>query len=481
MSPSLARLIYLCGIAGLFYLDRDNDSKTSKALWLPVLYLWIIGSRPISDWLGMAPPADVDVQMDGSPVDRAFFLVLLIAGLCVLFHRGQRTLKVLNANWPILAFYGFCLVSVIWSDYTAVSFKRWSKAIADVAMVVIIVTDGQPIAALRRVFSRVGFLLIPLSLLYIKYFPELGRQYDPWTGSQFNTGVTLNKNMLGSITYLLLLGVGWKLIALLQTDKSAPDRKRHLIAQGVLLAMGIYLLSITNSSTSSMCFAIGITLLLFTSLSYVKRHPTAVHAFVCTLLLGFIGAIALSGSGGVAHALGRDSTFSGRTDIWADVIPLAKNPLVGAGFESFWLSPYVHQKLAILMPGLPLNEAHNGYIEIYLELGFVGLALLLLVLFNGYRRSVQAFSRDPALASLFIAYILTIMIYCLTEAGFRMVGAIWIFLLLSVLGASVIASEASLSETKLVNSPLGRNEKPRFKTPLRPALPRTGYNWKPVR
>ncbi len=92
------------------------------------------------------------------------------------------------------------------------------------------------------------------------------------------------------------------------------------------------------------------------------------------------------------------------------------------------------------MPGLPLNEAHNGYIEIYLELGFVGLALLLFVLFDGYRRSVSAFRREPALASLFIAYILTAMIYCLTEAGFRMVGAIWIFLLLSVIGASVIAS-----------------------------------------
>ncbi len=231
MSPSLATLIYACGIAGLFYLDRDKSARTSKALWLPVIYLWIIGSRPVSDWLGMSPPAEADVQLDGSPIDRTFFLVLLIAAICVLVHRGQRTLKVLNANWPILAFYLFCLVSVIWSDFAAVSFKRWTKAIVDVAMVVIIVTDGQPVVALRRLFARVGFLLIPLSLLYIKYYPALGRQYDPWTGSQFNTGVTLNKNMLGSITYLLLLGASWRLIALLQTDKSAPDRKRHLLAQ----------------------------------------------------------------------------------------------------------------------------------------------------------------------------------------------------------------------------------------------------------
>ena len=473
MSPSLATLIYACGIAGLFYLDRDKSVRTSKALWLPVIYLWIIGSRPVSDWLGMSPPAEADVQLDGSPIDRTFFLVLLIAALCVLVHRGQRTLKVLNANWPILAFYLFCLVSVIWSDFAAVSFKRWTKAIVDVAMVVIIVTDGQPVAALRRLFARVGFLLIPLSLLYIKYYPALGQQYDPWTGAQFNTGVTLNKNMLGSITYLLLLGASWRLIALLQSSKSTADRRRHLLAQGSLLAMGIYLLSMAHSSTSSLCFAIGFGLLLVTSLRFVRRHAGSVHVIVLILLVIAGMAALLAGTGGVANALGRDSTFSGRTDIWAGVIPLAPNWLVGAGFESFWLSPYVHQRLAVLMPGLPLNEAHNGYIEIYLELGVVGLALLVFVLFDGYRRSVSAFRREPALASLFIAYILTATIYCLTEAGFRMVGAIWIFLLLSVVGASVIASGVPLKAARPVDAPIGGSNKTRARIPLAVASHRT--------
>ena len=102
----------------------------------------------------------------------------------------------LNANGPILIYFLFCLMSIVWSDFPGVAFKRWTKAIGDVLMILIVVTDEQPVAALRRLFSRTGFLLIPLSLLLIKYYPSLGRGYDSWSGEQLFTGVTTNKNSL---------------------------------------------------------------------------------------------------------------------------------------------------------------------------------------------------------------------------------------------------------------------------------------------
>jgi hypothetical protein len=55
MNPSSALFLFAVGIAGLFYLDRDNSIRTSKALWLPVIWLWIVGSRPVSAWLGLSP------------------------------------------------------------------------------------------------------------------------------------------------------------------------------------------------------------------------------------------------------------------------------------------------------------------------------------------------------------------------------------------------------------------------------------------
>jgi exopolysaccharide production protein ExoQ len=456
MNASVASLVYACGIAGLFYLDRDKSIRTSKALWLPVVYIWVVGSRPVSDWLGMTPPAGTNVQMDGSPVDRLFFAALLIAAICVLVHRGRQTLSFLNANGPILIYFFFCLVSILWSDFPGVAFKRWTKAVGDVLMILIVVTDDQPVAALRRLFSRTGFLLIPVSLLLIKYYPSLGRGYDSWSGQQLFVGATLNKNSLGVITFVLLLGAVWRVFALLRSYEVHRHRRRHLIAQGTLLVLGVYLLMITNSATSSVCFIIGTGLLLTTNLRYVRRHVATVHVLVLALVLTAGSFMLLGGTASGANALGRDATLTGRTNIWEAVIPMAPNPLVGAGFESFWLSQSVYDRLARLFPGLPLNEAHNGYIEVYLELGWIGLGLIGVISIDGYRRAVKAFRREPALGGLLIAYILCAMIYSITEAGFRMMDPIWIFFLLGVIEASNIAAGVSVNASQPFDSPANR-------------------------
>src|SRR5258705_10185933 len=100
MNPTLASLICACGIGGLFYLDRDSSVHTSKALWLPVAWIWIVGSRSVSEWLGLAP-ASGNVQLEGSPVDAAVLGVLLAAAIVVLIRRGSSTRAFLSANWPI--------------------------------------------------------------------------------------------------------------------------------------------------------------------------------------------------------------------------------------------------------------------------------------------------------------------------------------------------------------------------------------------
>jgi len=454
MNPAIASLVYACGIAGLFYLDRDKSIRTSRALWLPVLYLWILGSRPVSFWFGVGPSyAAAANPLESSPIDGAFFEILLVAAICVLVHRGRRTLTFLNTNFPILIYFFFCLLSVCWSDYPGVALKRWIKAIGDVAMILIVLTDAQPVAALRRLFSRTGFLLFPLSLLFVKYYPMLGRTYDQWTGRQMNTGVTYDKNILGVITFVLSLGAVWRVLGLLWPDEMIPDRRRHLLAQGTLLVLGVSLLITADSATSLVCFILGAGLILTTRLRFMRRNPAAVHVLVVLLIVGAGFVMLLGGGADAAHALGRNPTLTGRTDIWAAVIPMAPNSLVGAGFESFWLSPRVHERLWQAIPGLPLNEAHNGYIEAYLELGWLGVGLIGLILIDGYRRSVKAFRRDPQLGSLLIAYVLTAIVYSVTEAGFRMMFPMWIFFLLAVIASSVAAGVAAGASPPLNASP----------------------------
>ena len=442
MNPSLASLVYTLGIAGLFYLDRDKTIKTSKALWLPVLYLGIIGSRPISVWLGIAPANGSNAAMEGSPIDGAFFQILLIAAVCVLIRRANRVGKFMAVSFPlpVLIYFVFCLLSVIWSDYSLVVLKKWIKSIEDVAMILIVVTDAEPVAALRRLFSRLGFILLPYSMLLIKYYPGNGRFYGFWDGGEMNVGVTQDKNFLGVISFVLSMGALWRVLAILSGEEASPDRRRHLWAQGILLAMGIWLLSVANSATSLVCFILGAGFMLVTRRPFFRNHPAGVHVLVASLIV-ITGVVMLLGGGAsVTHALGRNPTLTGRTEIWAAVIPMAPNPLVGAGFESFWLNPLVHSRLWSMFPNLPLNEAHDGYIEVYLNLGWIGLVLIALILLDAYRRANQAFRRMPALGGLLLAYVLTGVTYNMTEAGFRMLNPFWILFLLAVIEASSVAT-----------------------------------------
>jgi exopolysaccharide production protein ExoQ len=440
MSPSLASLVCYCGIAGLFYLDRDKSLHTSKALWLAVVWLWIVGSRPVSEWLGVSPTGG-NVQLDGSPLDALVFGILLAAALVVLVWRGERTRTFVTANGPILLYFFYCLVSIVWSDHPGIAFKRWIKAIGDLAMVLIVVTDGEPVAALGRLLSRTSFLLLPISVLFIKYYDYLGRGYTP-DGDQMNTGVTTNKNSLGVIVLVSSLGALWRVLALF-SDKDHPDRRRHLIAHGILLAFGVVLLGMANSATSISCFALGAVLMLVTKMPAFKRRPGAVHALVAIMVV--VGGITMlfGGQAGVVHALGRQTNLTGRTDIWAAVIPALSNPILGDGFESFWIGPdvvKVWQNLSGWLGVQGLNEAHNGYIEVYLNLGWVGVCLIAGILVSGYRRAVTAFRRDPGIGSLMLAYVTASAVYSITEAGFRMLDPIWIFLLLAVIASSGIVS-----------------------------------------
>ena len=442
MNTSLATLICACGIGGLFYLDRDRAVRTSKALWLPVIYFWIIGSRSVGEWLNL-PSDDGNVQLQGSPLDAAIFGTLLIAAIVVLIQRRDRTSALLAANWPILIYFIYCVVSVAWSPHPDVSFKRWIKAINDLAMGMVVITDGSPIAALKRVISRVGFILLPASVLLIKY-TNLGRGYTP-DGAPTNTGVTTNKNTLGIVLLVIGLGTLWQIITLVRS-KGRADRRRHLVAQGVLMLFAIVLFKMANSATSTACFALGGGLILATNLRAFRGRPGRVQVLCLALVL--VGGLTFffAGQGDVANALGRSSNLSGRTEIWAVLIPAASNPILGAGFESFWISPDAVRfwgalgRLGWWHPEILVPEAHNGYIEIYLNLGWVGVGLISAILIGGYRRAVNAFRMNPSVGCLTLAYVMVSAVYSITEAGFRSLDPIWAFLLLAIVASTGVTT-----------------------------------------
>ena len=118
MNPSIASFLFACGIAGLLYLDREKTPRVSMALWLPGIWIALIGSRAVSTWLGV--PLSSNVQLEGSPLDASVFTALIALAIVVLIRRGDRTRTLLFANRAILIYLLYCLISVVWSYYPGV-------------------------------------------------------------------------------------------------------------------------------------------------------------------------------------------------------------------------------------------------------------------------------------------------------------------------------------------------------------------------
>lgn len=447
MNPHLASLVFAIGIVGLFILDRDPNLRTSKALWIPVAWLLIAGSRPVSSWVETGPALDSASQhnIDSNPINVVVFAILLAAGLYVLVKRGQQVRTLLQANWPILLFFAYCALSTLWSDYTLAASRKWIRSLGDLVMVLIVLTEGEPVSALKRLFARTGFVLVPLSVLLIKYYPSLGREYsNSW--ELMYTGVTDHKNSLGVVCLVLGLGFLWRFLEHYRT-KGERYRGRHLVADCTILSMIAWLFWMANSMTSLSCFLMATALFTVTSLTAIGQKLKMVHLLVVALVGLSLFSLFFDAGGNLVESLGRNATLTGRTAIWHQVLGLAESPLFGSGFESFWLG----NRLVTMWTdnvGAQLNEAHNGYLEVYLNLGYIGVTLLAVLIVTGYRNVIAAFRQDIHLGRLKLAYFLAAVVYSFTEAGFRMLDPIWIFFLLATVA---VPQDAAADCTLQVN------------------------------
>ena len=426
MPPSIATVVYVLAIAGLFVLNRDPKARTSKALWIPVVWLLISGSRPVSLWLQIAPSTDSREQyLEGSPLDRVVFTALLMVGLAVLLGRRRQVGELMRGKAPILLFLLYCAVSILWSDYPFVALKRWIKSLGDIVMVMIVLTDSDRSAAIKQLLTRVGFLLLPVSVLLIKYYPDLGRQLS-MSWELMYSGVAMQKNELGIICVIFGLASIWRLRAVYHSARG-NYRTRQLIAHGALLGIAMWLLWRANSVTAINCFIIGGSLMLALRVPKLARKKAAVHLLVVAAVAIPFAALFLNTGTSALETMGRNSTLTGRTEVWALVLRNAGNPWFGTGFESYWLGDRLDR---IWSATQHINEAHNGYLEVYLNLGWAGIALLVLVIGAGYRNIMRIFRRNPDSGTLYAAYFVTALIYGFTEAAFRMLNPMWIMFLL---------------------------------------------------
>jgi exopolysaccharide production protein ExoQ len=292
-----------------------------------------------------------------------------------------------------------------------------------------VLTEPDVMDAVQRLVTRVGFTLLPLSVLFCKYYPGLGRFVNRSWVMEW-TGVATQKNGLGTLCWVFGLGLLWRFRSV-YNNREDLSRRRRLVALGAVLGAVIWLLWMCNSLTSICAFVMAGAVMLLSGRPTFRRNPVLVHALVVALLGTSAFALFFQSSGSLVQSLGRDPSLSGRRDyIWAGVLSVAVNPLFGAGYESFWLGPRLDEVQKVT--GMETSEAHNGYIEMYINLGWIGVILLGVLIVSGYRNVSRARHHDADAASLRTALFLGTVIAGFTEAAFRMMDPTWIFFLLAI-------------------------------------------------
>ncbi len=441
---SVATIVFVLFIAWLLSRDRALWRTSSTALWIPVLWITIIASRPVSVWLGYNV-GNADIDQEGSPIDRYFYLILILAAFLVLQRRNISWKSLIAQNKWLAAYFIYLGISVLWADDPFVSFKRWIKEIGNICMVAIILSEQDPAVALKSVLFRCSCFLIPLSVLYIKYYPDLGRYFDRWTWQYSYGGVTTNKNSLGMGLFLCGMGLFWSFIDIW---RRRAEHKKDVIAHLLLIIMCLWLWHIANSATSLACSLIGVTVLIGMRMPALRNAVQRVGLFGFFIpLISILILNALFNPLEIAtESLGRNMTFTGRTFIWQRVLKSDINPLIGAGYCSFWEGARADRISEDLGFFFRLQEAHNGYLEVYLNSGLIGLALILGVLFSNFRKAAMRVGGGNSFDAFRLAILMGVIIYNMTESQFAGLQVLWISLLLVVvepLASSVLNANKS--------------------------------------
>ena len=300
---------------------------------------------------------------------------------------------------PVLAlFLLFIVASLAWSRYPAGS---------ALGIVVQLLTTAAPIAmaatmswpAIVRALGRALRIIVVLSLLFelvvsvfvrhpiCPVFLDCSVKHPAafeWSrdllfhGGQIQ-GLSGNSNLLAIIALLALVVTACQAAA-----RVIPKRTGWVGIVSAVLALGL-----TRSSTVIVCAVVcavvlGLALLV-RRVSQSRRWMVAVGALVVVVI---VALAVLAEHRKVLHALGKSSTLTGRTDIWSSVIDLAQqHPVFGWGWIGYWQPAYKPFSHLATKNGVTYLQAHEAYLDVWFQVGFVGLAIFLALVVSTLARS----------------------------------------------------------------------------------------------
>jgi len=350
------------------------------------------------------------LKRGGDPIQQ-IVLVAAYSGLLLCWWYRRQMVMAAVKGWLIWLVVGWAIVSVLWSQDPTLTIRRSVTLLLATLYGLFLAVRYPPLTVLRLL----GFVMIVIlgsSLISV----ALGASWatiDPYYLGSWN-GVMVHKNALGRLSVLALLIFG---VLFQQTTR--PWQVGWAVAglAGLLLIIG--------SQSASAIVVLGLVVIAWLMLILVNTLSHQQQLQVAALSVGTAipgGSLIWLFSTEIVALLGRDLTFTGRLPLWQALWSIAwKQSLLGYGFGAFWLESgrMIELDIALMRQRFWWAlHAHNGYLDIWLEVGLIGLVLTCILLILALWRSLIMIQRKQAGSYLYFVclFIIFLLLYNLSEA-----------------------------------------------------------------
>ncbi|WP_424812490.1 O-antigen ligase family protein [Roseococcus sp. YIM B11640] len=316
-----------------------------------------------------APPPGADPELgDVNPANTVLQLVLLGFGIVHALRYPRETLRTMRQAWPFVLVVMVAAASVLWSQAPAATMRR-AAALGTLVLFAAAILHRLGLERFMRVVVGTTILASIAGLAEAVLRPELG--FD--TGEYANAirGIFFQKNNFG---FALLAGT--LALSFLILERGRPR------AWDVAIFLFLLVMLVLSRSTTALLLSVAVTGGTVVALGLDRGGAWTAATLVLMAVGGTLAllAITLLGPSGLFEAVGKDDTLTGRTYIWAEVRhAISLRPYLGYGYNAFWLHGSHAAELLHQRVGWQAPTAHSGYLDVTLQLGMFGPALVLLL------------------------------------------------------------------------------------------------------
>ncbi|MDP9065680.1 MAG: O-antigen ligase family protein [Pseudomonadota bacterium] len=382
--------------------DARGSLFVALMVWVLIVYL-VVPATYLRGETNLL--ADAGTAAAANPVGRTIKLTLLFFSTVIVLWRARLVWFVCRSINPFfVAFLALVPLSVVWSIDPGATLARYVSLLSIVQVCLAFTLVAWNRTRFQDVVRPVVTALLIASVLWGLFYPEYGIEAGEKELKDAWRGLTTQKNQFG-----MLASFG----AVLWLHAWLNNEKKWWLALP-LFGLSCVCVLLSRSSTSLLATALCtlFMLLVMAAPANLRRYmPYIVSSFAVLVviyalaILNLIPGISLLLEP-IAALAGKDLTFSNRAVIW-DIIKehIQLAPFLGSGYGAYWTGPYPSSPsyaFLVRMFFYP-SEAHNGYLEMVNDLGFIGLICLLGYLVYWVRQSLELMKLDRGQGLLFLA------------------------------------------------------------------------------